>query len=70
VYPRPDADGQEQLSLLGAAWEKTAQHWQDGVARQFETDQWAPITERSRAYLEALRNLLDLLEAAERETEF
>lgn len=67
---RPDRDGEEQLGLLGAAWEKTAQYWQDGVARQFETDQWAPLAERSRAYLGALRTLLDTLETAERDTEF
>jgi hypothetical protein len=70
MYGRPDRDGAEQLGLLGAAWEKTAQHWQDGVARQFETDHWAPLAERSRAYLEALRILLDVLETAERDTEF
>jgi hypothetical protein len=70
MYSRPDRDGDEQLSLLGAAWEEAAQHWQDEVARQFETDHWAPLTERSRAYLGALRALMDVLETAERETEF
>lgn len=67
---RADRDGEEQLGLLGSAWETTARHWQDGVARQFETDHWAPLAERSRAYLGALRTLLDMLETAERDTEF
>jgi hypothetical protein len=70
LYARPDHDGAEQLRLLGAAWEEAAQHWQDEVARRFETDHWAPLAERSRAYLETLRTLLDVLETAERDTEF
>lgn len=56
--------------MLGAAWEEAARHWQDEVARHFEADQWTPLAEQSRAYLEALRVLLDLLESAERDTEF
>ena len=67
---RPDRDGGEQLGLLGAAWEEVAQHWQDEVARRFETDHWTPLAQRSRAYLTALGALLDVLETAERETEF
>ena len=56
--------------MLGAVWEEAARHWQDEVARHFEADQWTPLAERSRAYVEALRVLLDLLESAERDTEF
>jgi len=67
---RPDRDGEEQLGLLGTAWEEAAQHWQDEVARRFEADHWTPLVQRSRAYLAALGALLDVLEAAERETEF
>ena len=67
---RPDRDGDEQLRLLGAAWEEAARHWQDEVARQFEADHWTPLVELSRGYLEALRSLLNMFEAAERETEF
>lgn len=67
---RPDRDGDEQLRLLGAAWEEAARHWQDEVARQFEADHWTPLAQQSRGYLEALRSLLDMFEAAERETEF
>jgi hypothetical protein len=70
MYARPDRDGDEQLGLLGAAWQDAAQHWQDEVARQFETDHWAPLAQRSRSYLDALRALLDVLETAERDTEF
>ena len=67
---RPDRDGTEQLHLLGAAWEEAAEHWQDEVARQFDTDHWTPLVQQSRAYLEALRALIDVLETAERDTEF
>ena len=67
---RPDRDGGEQLGLLGTVWEETARLWQDEVARQFEADHWTPLAQRSRAYLAALGTLLDLLETAERETEF
>jgi hypothetical protein len=70
VPTRPDRDGDEQLRLLGAAWEEAARHWQDEVARQFEADHWTPLDQQSRGYLEALRSLLDMFEAAERETEF
>ena len=67
---RPDRDGNEQLGLLGTAWEEAAQHWRDEVARQFDADHWTPLAQRSRAYLDALRVLMDVLETAERETEF
>ena len=70
VHARPDQDGDEQLRLLGAAWEAAARHWQDEVARRFDADHWAPLAQRSRAYLDALRALMDVLETAERDTEF
>lgn len=67
---RPDRDGDEQLGLLGTAWEEAAQQWRDEVARQFDADHWTPLAQRSRAYLAALGALMDVLETAERETEF
>jgi hypothetical protein len=70
IHTRPDRDGEEQLRLLGAAWEEAAQHWQDEVARQFDTGHWTPLVQHSRTYLEPLRALMDLLETAERGTEF
>jgi hypothetical protein len=66
---RPDQDGDQQLRLLGDAWDKAAEHWRDGPARQFGTAQLTPLLQESRGYLEALRTLMDLLETAERETE-
>jgi hypothetical protein len=66
---RPDQDGDQQLRLLGDAWDKAAEHWRDGLARQFGTAQLTPLLQESRGYLEALRTLMDLLETAERETE-
>ena len=70
MYTRPDRDGDEQLRLLGAAWEEAARHWQDEVAHQFGTDHWTPLVQQSRGYLEALRALQDVHETAERDTEF
>jgi hypothetical protein len=55
--------------MLGAAWDEAARHWQDEVARQFDTDHWTPLAQRSHAYLEALGALMDVLETAERDTE-
>ena len=70
MHTRPDRDGEEQLRVLDAAWDEAARHWQDEVARRFEADHWTPLAQRSRAYLEALRAMLDVLESAERDTEF
>jgi hypothetical protein len=67
---RPDRDGDEQLGLLGTVWAEAAQHWQDEVARRFEADHWTPLAQRSHGYLAALGALLDVLETAERQTEF
>jgi hypothetical protein len=54
---RPDRDGDEQLRLLDAAWEEAARYW-------------TPLAQQARAYLEALRAMMDMLETAERETDF
>jgi hypothetical protein len=70
MHTRPDRDGERQLRLVGGAWEGAVPHWQDEVARRFDADHWTPLVEQSRAYLEALRALLDLLEAADLDTEF
>jgi hypothetical protein len=66
---RPDQDGDQQLRLLEDAWEKASQHWLDGTARQFGDGHWASLHQESRRYLEALRKLMDTLDAAERDTE-
>lgn len=66
---RPDQDGDQQLRLLDDAWDKASRSWQDGLARQFDTGHLTPLLRESRCYLEALRRLIDMLEAAERETE-
>jgi hypothetical protein len=66
---RPDQDGDQHLRLLDDAWDTAAQHWQDSLARQFHADQMTPLFGESRRYLDALRRLLDMLEAAERDTE-
>jgi len=66
---RPDQDGDHNLRLLGDAWDQAAEHWRDGTARQFGEDQLTPLLHESRGYLEALRKLMDTLEAADRDTE-
>jgi hypothetical protein len=70
IHTRPDRDGQEQLALLGAAWQEAVPYWQDEVARQFDTGHWTPLVQRSSTYLEALGALMDLLETADRDTDF
>lgn len=66
---RPDQDGDQQFRLLQAAWDQASQHWHDDLARHFDARHWASLTQESHSYLEALGNLLDVLEAAERDTE-
>jgi hypothetical protein len=53
-----------------AAWEKAQQRWDDDMSRRFDARYWMPLLNESRAYLAALRNLLELLRAAERDTEY
>ncbi|MGD0242559.1 MAG: hypothetical protein ABSB59_19825 [Streptosporangiaceae bacterium] len=68
MVSRPEQDGDQQLRLLGDAWDQAAEHWRDGPARQFGEGPLASLLQESRGYLEALRKLMDTLEAAERET--
>lgn len=67
---RPDQDGDQQLRLLEAAWDQARQHWHDDMARDFGARNWASLTQECRSYLEALGRLTDVLEAAERDTEY
>ena len=66
---RPDEAGEHQLYLLESAWYKTEQHWHDNMARRFETDYRTPLRDESRAYLIAVRKLMELLQASDRDTE-
>lgn len=67
---RPDHDGDQHLRLLSDAWDQVVPHWRDGISRQFGSRQWTPLRDETRFYLEALRTMLDLLDEAERDTEF
>jgi hypothetical protein len=69
MITRPEQDGDQQLRLLADAWDQAAEHWRDGPARQFGENQLTSVLHESRTYLEALRKLMDTLEAAERETQ-
>jgi len=66
----PDQDGDHHLHLLDAAWYKTRQHWHDDPMVHFDTRYWTQLRNESRAYLSALRELMQLVDAAERETEY
>jgi hypothetical protein len=66
---RPDQDGDHQLRLLEAAWDQARQHWHDDMARNFEARHWTPLTQECRTYLDGLRALMEVLEAAQREME-
>jgi hypothetical protein len=70
VPVRPDRDGDQHLRLLEDAWDSVVPSWRDGIARDFGTHQWTPLREESRSYLEALRAMMDLLDAAARDTEY
>lgn len=67
---RPDHDGDYHLQVLRAAWDDTQRHWHDDMTRHFDARYLTPLVNESRAYLLALRNLMDLLDAAERDTEY
>jgi hypothetical protein len=67
---QPDQDGDHGLSLLGDAWDKAAQYWRDDMARHFDTYHWTPLLRESRSFLEALGKLIDVLNSAERGTEY
>lgn len=67
---RPYEDGELLLAGVGAAWAKTQQHWHDDMASSFGRSHWAPLIDESRSYLRALGELMELLTAAERETEY
>ena len=69
MITRPEQDGDQQLRLLADAWDQAAEHWRDGPARQFGDAELGLLLDESRTYLEALRKLMDTLEAAERETQ-
>jgi hypothetical protein len=67
---RPDEDGDQLLRVIDSIWRKTQQSWRDDMARHFERAHWSPLLAESRAYLGALRECLEMMSAAERDTEF
>jgi len=66
---RPDRDGDYLLGMIESIWHKTQQRWHDDMASHFERVHWVPLLAESRAYLRALGECLELLSAAERDTE-
>jgi|HubBroStandDraft_2_1064218.scaffolds.fasta_scaffold44406_2 hypothetical protein len=67
---RPHEDGELALREIGAAWAKTQQHWHDDMASSFGRLHWGPLVDESRSYLRSLGECMELLTAAERETEY
>ncbi len=66
----PEDDGDRGLGLLSDAWDKVTQLWRDDVTDNFAERHWTPLQHESRAYLEALRALTDLLSAADQDTNY
>jgi hypothetical protein len=66
--PPGDPDGDYALGLLADAWDKASQHWHDDMARDFDTNHLRPLLQESRSYLDALRNLIEILDTATRDT--
>jgi len=69
VPGQPDRDGNYHLNLLESAPDKTRQHWGDNMSRHFDTRCRMPMLNEPRACLSALHKLMELLVAAERDTE-
>jgi hypothetical protein len=66
----PHDDGEILLRAVDAAWSRTQQHWRDDVASHFSQAHWAPLADGSRAYLRALGECMEVMNAAERETSY
>lgn len=66
----PEHDGSYMLQQLDTNWASTKSHWRDDMATDFDARHWMPLFKESRSYLEALSELMELLEAAERDTEY
>ncbi|HEX6523428.1 MAG TPA: hypothetical protein VF070_26020 [Streptosporangiaceae bacterium] len=63
-----DTDAEHSLTLLVDAWDKASQHWHDEMARDFDAHHLRPLLDESRTYLDALRDLIDVLDTATRDT--
>jgi hypothetical protein len=70
MLARPDEDGDHLLRVIDSIWHQTQQSWRDDMGRHFERAHWTPLLAESRAYLGALRECLEMMSAAERDTEF
>jgi len=67
---RPDEDAERLLRVIEAAWHQAQQDWRDDMAGRFDRVHWAPVIAESRLYLRALRECLDIMNTAERDTDF
>jgi len=61
-------DGDGQFGVLEDAWASVLEHWHDDMAREFDAGYWTPLRHEYRFYVEALRRLTEVLDAADRET--
>ena len=63
-------DGRASHQALDAAWQHAREHWTDAGARHFATNHLRPLEAEFQSCVEAMRRLLDVLNAAERATEY
>jgi hypothetical protein len=66
---RPHDDAGQEFGLLRLAWEEVRLKWRDDMARRFESMHWMHIRNESEDYVRSLHDLVELLHAAERDTE-
>jgi hypothetical protein len=70
VSPRLDRDGDHALNSLKSAWHGCQADWADDLSRRFDLQVLNPLINESSTYLAAQHKLLQLLTAAERDTEY
>jgi hypothetical protein len=57
----------KSLKQLRLRWDEVAEHWQDSVREEFETDHLVPLETQVVATLRALDRLAPILAKAQRE---
>jgi hypothetical protein len=67
---RPDEDGDHLFQMIDLIWHKTQQSWRDDMPCHFDRAHWTSMAAESRAFLRALRECPDIVNAAERDTEY
>jgi hypothetical protein len=66
----PHESGGYALRTTALAWDRTKEHWRDSGASSFDQHHWPAVEGAANEYLNSLNHLLELLAAAERETDY